>query len=111
VRGTRGQGWPEIRDEGRSKRKVAWMLLNTASVQELESGVLTIAFPSGGNARGFASSGYDQVLADALAAMLGLNVRVRAVAGDPPVSPGRAGPASGHGTAGGPTAGHRQPSR
>jgi len=104
------QRWPEILDEVRSKRKVAWMLLNTASVQELESGVLTIAFPSGGNARGFASSGYDQVLADALAAMLGLNVRVRAVAGDPPVSPGRAGPASGHGTAGGRTAGHGSPS-
>jgi len=62
---------------------VAWMLLNTASVQELESGVLTIAFPSEGNARGFASSGHDQVLTGALAALLGVNVRVRAVAGAP----------------------------
>ena len=105
------QRWPEILDEVRSKGKVAWMLLNTASVQELESGVLTIAFPSGGNARGFASSRYDQVLVDALAAMLGLNVRVRAVAGDPPAPTGRAGPASGHGTAGeGTPAGHGSPS-
>jgi hypothetical protein len=105
------QRWPEILDEVRSKGKVAWMLLNTASVQELESGVLTIAFPSGGNARGFASSRYDQVLVDALAAMLGLNVRVRAVAGDPPAPTGCSGPASGHGTAGERTpAGHGSPS-
>jgi DNA polymerase-3 subunit gamma/tau len=77
------QRWPEILDAVRSEKKVAWMLLNTASVQELESGVLTIAFPSEGNARGFASSGHDQVLTGALTALLGLDVRVRAVAGAP----------------------------
>ena len=82
------QRWPEILDGVKSEKKVAWMLLNTASVQELENGVLTIAFPSEGNARGFASSGHDQVLTSALAAMLGLNVRVRAVAdGAPAASP------------------------
>jgi DNA polymerase-3 subunit gamma/tau len=77
------QRWPEILDAVRGKSKVAWILLNTASVQELEGGTLTIAFPSEGNARGFASSGHDQVLTGALAALLGLNVRVRAVAGGP----------------------------
>jgi DNA polymerase III subunit gamma/tau len=81
------QRWPEILDRVKSEKKVAWMLLNTASVQELENGVLTIAFPSEGNARGFASSGHDQVLTGALVAMLGLNVRVRAVAGPPAASP------------------------
>jgi DNA polymerase III subunit gamma/tau len=77
------QHWPEILDQVRDERKVAWMLLNTASVQDLQNGVLTIAFPSEGNARGFASSGHDQVLTSALAAMLELNVRVKAVAGGP----------------------------
>ena len=102
--------WPEILDAVRSKGKVAWMLLNTASVQELENGVLTIAFPSGGNARGFANSGHDQVLAGVLATMLGLNVRVRAVSGGPP-PPGRGGAAGGQGTAGGQRmAGHGDPS-
>ncbi|MGN6171828.1 MAG: DNA polymerase III subunit gamma and tau, partial [Streptosporangiaceae bacterium] len=102
--------WPEILDVVRSKGKVAWMLLNTASVQELESGMLTIAFPSGGNARGFANSGHDQVLAGVLAEMLGLNVRVRAVSGGPPPS-GRGGAVGGQGTAaGGGTAGHGNPS-
>ena len=102
------QRWPEILDAVRSERKVAWMLLNSASVQELQSGVLTIAFPSEGNARGFASSGHDQVLAGALADMLGLNVRIRAVSGGPPAPSGRSGQVSGpapggeHGAAGGP---------
>jgi DNA polymerase III subunit gamma/tau len=81
------QRWPEILDQVKSEKKVAWILLNTASVQELENGVLTIAFPSEGNARGFASSGHDQILTGALVAMLGLNVRVRAVAGPPAASP------------------------
>jgi DNA polymerase-3 subunit gamma/tau len=85
------QRWPEILDAVRSEKKVAWMLLNTASVQELQNGVLTIAFPSEGNARGFASSGHDQVLTSALAAMLGLNVRVRAVAGGGPAASPAAG--------------------
>ena len=89
------QRWPEILDAVREERKVAWMLLNTASVQDLESGVLTIAFPSEGNARGFASSGHDQVLTGALAAMLGLTVRVKAVAGGPQAAgPARADPAA-----------------
>jgi len=85
------QRWAEILDRVKSEKKVAWMLLNTASVQELENGVLTIAFPSEGNARGFASSGHDQVLTSALAAMLGLNVRVRAVAGGAPAASPAAG--------------------
>jgi DNA polymerase III subunit gamma/tau len=83
------QRWPEILDAVRGKRKVAWMLLNSATVQSLEGRVLTVAFPSEGNAKGFAGSGHDQVLTGVLTAMLGLNVQVRAVAG---ASPGAASP-------------------
>ena len=93
--------WPDILDTVRSERKVAWMLLNSASVQELRNGLLTIAFPSEGNARGFAASGHDQVLIGALAAMLGLNVRVRAVAGGPAAAGSRPVSSGGHGPAGG----------
>jgi DNA polymerase-3 subunit gamma/tau len=90
--------WPGILDAVRGERKVAWMLLNSASVQNLENGILTIAFPSEGNARGFAGSGHEQVLTGTLAAMLGLNVRVRAVVGAPPAAQpasGGAGPVGG----------------
>jgi DNA polymerase-3 subunit gamma/tau len=71
------------------------MLLNSASVDSLEGGVLTVAFDREGEAKGFATSGHDQVLTGVLATMLGLNVRVRAVVGTGggPRSGGRAAPA------------------
>ena len=57
------------------------MLLGPATVESLEGGVLTVAFPKEGEAKGFASSGCDQVLASTLTTLLGLHVRVRAVVG------------------------------
>jgi DNA polymerase-3 subunit gamma/tau len=75
------QRWPDVLDAVKSERRVAWMLLNTASVDSLEGGVLTVAFAKEGQAKGFAASGHDQVLTGVLATMLGLNVRVRATVG------------------------------
>ena len=75
------QRWPDVLDAVKSERRVAWMLLNTASVDSLEGGVLTVAFAKEGQAKGFAASGHDQVLTGVLATMLGLKVRVRAAVG------------------------------
>lgn len=75
------QRWPDILDAVRQERKVAWLLLNPASVDSLEGGVLTIAFPREGEAKGFSTSGHDQVLTEVLNTMLGLSVRVRGVVG------------------------------
>jgi len=75
------QRWPDVLDAVKSERRVAWMLLNSASVDSLEGGVLTVAFAKEGQAKGFAASGHDQVLTGVLATMLGLNVRVRALVG------------------------------
>jgi DNA polymerase-3 subunit gamma/tau len=75
------QRWPDILDAVRRERKVAWLLLNPASVDSLEGGVLTIAFPREGEAKGFSTSGHDQVLTEVLTTMLGLSVRVRGVVG------------------------------
>src|SRR6185437_7780218 len=69
------QRWPDVLDAVKSERRVAWMLLNSASVDSLEGGVLTVAFAKEGQAKGFAASGHDQVLTGVLATMLGLNVR------------------------------------
>jgi DNA polymerase III subunit gamma/tau len=79
--------WPDVLDAVRQERRVAWMLLNSASVESLDGGVLTVAFPREGEAKGFTTSGHDQVLTSVLGSMLGLNVRVRAV-----VSTGTAAP-------------------
>jgi DNA polymerase-3 subunit gamma/tau len=73
--------WPDVLEAVKSERRVAWMLLNAASVDSLEGGVLTVAFAREGQAKGFAASGHDQVLTGVLATMLGLNVRVRAAVG------------------------------
>jgi DNA polymerase-3 subunit gamma/tau len=75
------QRWPDVLEAVKGERRVAWMLLNSASVDSLEGGVLTVAFNREGEAKGFATSGHDQVLTGVLGTMLGLNVRVRAVVG------------------------------
>ena len=108
------QRWPDVLEAVKRERRVAWMLLNSASVDSLEGGVLTVAFNREGEAKGFATSGHDQVLTGVLGTMLGLNVRVRAVVGTgagsrsggraAPAGPGapgsRAGSRSGTGRAG-----------
>jgi DNA polymerase-3 subunit gamma/tau len=75
------QRWPDVLEAVKGERRVAWMLLNDASVDSLEGGVLIVAFAREGQAKGFTASGHDQVLTGVLATMLGLKVRVRAVVG------------------------------
>ena len=87
------QHWPDVLAAVKRERRVAWMLLNSAWVDSLEGGVLTIAFNREGEAKGFATSGHDQVLTGVLGNMLGLNVRVRARVGTPAAPRGRARPA------------------
>jgi DNA polymerase-3 subunit gamma/tau len=112
------QRWREVLETVKSERRVAWMLLNDASVGSLEGGILTVAFAKEGQAKGFAASGHDQVLTGVLATMLGLKVRVRAVVStasgshsaqaapaDPASRTGASGRAAGPGTAGPGTAG------
>ena len=86
------QRWPDVLEAVKGEGRVAWMLLNSASVDSLEGGVLTIAFNREGEAKGFAISGHDQVLTGVLVTKLGLKVRVRAVVdtGAGPRSGGRA---------------------
>jgi len=97
------QRWPDILDAVRRERKVAWLLLSPASVESLEGGVLTIAFPREGEAKGFTTSGHDQVLTEVLGTMLGLNVRVHGVVGSGSRGPGRSAPAQGAARSGGGT--------
>jgi DNA polymerase-3 subunit gamma/tau len=98
------QRWPEILEAVKGVRRVAWMLLSNATVHSLEDGVLIVGFAREGEARGFAASGYDQDLIRVLASVLGVRLRVRALAGVPPGGQfgGRPGPGQGTG---------RQPAR
>jgi DNA polymerase-3 subunit gamma/tau len=99
------QHWPDVLEAVKREGRVAWILLNAASVDSLEGGVLTVAFAREGEAKGFAASGHDKVLTGVLATMLGLKVRVRALGGGGSgprgaARPAPADPAPGTGTGG-----------
>jgi DNA polymerase III subunit gamma/tau len=99
------QRWPEILGAVRGESKVAWILLSNASVESFEGGLLTVAFPREGEARGFAGSGHDQVLIGTLAAMMGVTVRIRTVASGPGGPGAPASPSAGPSSAGQPAPG------
>jgi len=79
--------WSEVLDSIREVRKVAWILLNSATVESVEGNVMTLAFTREGDAKGFGSSGCDQDLADVLDRMFGVRPVIRPVAAS---TPGRA---------------------
>ena len=80
--------WESVLDAVKRVRRVAWMLLRTATVQSLADGVLTVRFARAGDMKGFVSSECDADLERVLAQSFGLKVKVRAVSGpaqeDPP---------------------------
>jgi len=75
------QSWPAILDAVKRDSKVAWMLLNNASVLSLEDGILTLRFPRDGEMKGFSVSGHDAILKRVLSTDFGLNVAIKGVAG------------------------------
>jgi DNA polymerase-3 subunit gamma/tau len=72
--------WPDVLEAVRDVRKTAWILLsNYASIDTVEGNVLTMAFDSEGNAKGFASSGSDGYLAAVIDRMFGVRPVIRAI--------------------------------
>ena len=76
--------WDGVLSAVKGVRRVAWILLQNATVQSLEDSVLTIRFAKEGDVKGFASSGCDADLKRVLSASFGLNVQVRAMSGPGP---------------------------
>jgi len=72
--------WEEILDTVKRHRRVAWMLLSNATVQNLTEDVLTIEFPRDGDLKGFLVSGHEKILVDALLDVVGVRLRIAAVA-------------------------------
>jgi DNA polymerase-3 subunit gamma/tau len=86
------KNWDAVLEAVMQERKVAWLLLRTASVLSLEDKVLTLRFPRDGDLKGFGVSGHDAILKRVLNARFGLDVTIRGVVGaDPGASPARAG--------------------
>jgi DNA polymerase III subunit gamma/tau len=95
--GSLSERWPEILEAVKRERRVAWLLLSNATPDALQDNVLTLRFTREGEAIGFSGSGYDQDLGQVLEKMLGINPKIRAVAGAAPVPAheGRAGSGGG----------------
>jgi DNA polymerase-3 subunit gamma/tau len=84
------QTWPNIVEAIKAKGRVAAIVIGNASVASFDEGVLTLRFPRQGDVKGFQGSKYEDLLKQAINAMFGINVVIRAVTGggDAP-SPGR----------------------
>jgi DNA polymerase-3 subunit gamma/tau len=86
------QDWHNVLELIKAKRRVAWMMLQNASVVSLEENVLMLRFPRPGDVKGFTTGGYEETLKQALQARYGVNLMVRAISG-PDAGPGGRGPA------------------
>jgi len=89
------QAWPSVVEAIKSKGRVAAIVIGNASVASFDEGVLTLRFPRQGDVKGFIGSKYEELLKQALNAMFGVNVVIRAVTGggDAPSGGRRPGPA------------------
>jgi DNA polymerase-3 subunit gamma/tau len=82
--------WPDVLEAVQSRKRVASMQLTNATVASLEDGVLTIAFRQPGIVKGFLAAENDKVLADVLADVFGIRVRISASVGSGDVQGGGA---------------------
>jgi DNA polymerase III subunit gamma/tau len=79
------QAWPSVVEAIKAKGRVAGLMVGNASVASFDEGVLTLRFPRQGEVKGFQGSKYEDLLKQALTAMFGINVVVRATwGGDTP---------------------------
>ena len=94
------QAWPNVVEAIKAKGRVAAIVIGNASVASFDEGVLTLRFPRQGDVKGFQGSKYEDLLKQAITAMFGINVVIRAVTGggDAPVAqpPPWPGPRPGH---------------
>lgn len=75
--------WPAVLDEVKSKSRVVWMMLVEAHPLSVEGGVLAASHENVGTVKRFSqSSGHDDTVAEATAAVIGTPLRVQLVIGD-----------------------------
>jgi DNA polymerase-3 subunit gamma/tau len=89
------QMWPDVVERVKTYKRVTWMLLmEQVQVASVDDRVLVLAFTNEGKRRGFAASGHDEIVRQALIDVLGLDRRIDAVldpkaaeASPPPAAP------------------------
>jgi DNA polymerase-3 subunit gamma/tau len=93
------QAWPNVVEAIKSKGRVAAIVIGNASVASFDEGVLTLRFPRQGDVKGFQGSKYEELLKQALTAMFGINVVIRAITGGGDAAPPARRPGPGPGPA------------
>ncbi len=79
--------WPDLLHQVQGMKRSTWMIISAnAQVHDLAGGVLRLAFSNQGTARGFGNGQHAEVVAAAVEQLLGVAVRVEAVAGSSPSS-------------------------
>lgn len=75
--------WPDVLEEVKRRRRFTWMLLSQhAQVLEVADGVLRLGFPNPGARESFGTSGSQDILADSLIEVVGMEFRIQATASD-----------------------------
>ena len=93
--------WPEVLEEIKGRRRFTWVLLSqNAHVAEVSDGTLLLAMPNVGARDSFGKAGNEDVLREALIAVLGVDLRITTM-----VDPS----AGGRGSSGAPRSGARPP--
>jgi len=75
----------------KGKRRVAWMMLQNASVVSIDENVLMLRFPRQGDVKGFTAGQYDEMLKKTLSERYGVHLVIRAISGPPDAGPGGGG--------------------
>ncbi|HMR49766.1 MAG TPA: DNA polymerase III subunit gamma and tau [Arachnia sp.] len=75
--------WPSVLEEVKQRKRFTYMMLSQhAQVVDVADGALTLGFASAGARDNFGSGGSAEVLGEALVAVIGVELRVRAVLAD-----------------------------
>ena len=86
--------WPEVLAEVQRRRRTTQILLASATVISVESGVLLVAMPSAGMARRVLEPANSDLLRAALKQVLGVDWTIKCEAGDGPAGSAARGPAT-----------------
>jgi hypothetical protein len=73
------ENWEEILARVKKRSRVAWILLNAATVESVGRNSLTLGFSRKGEANGFTSSGHDDVLVEVLDEAFGIRPTIFAI--------------------------------
>jgi DNA polymerase-3 subunit gamma/tau len=85
--------WPEVLNEVKNRRRFTWILLSqNAQVADLTNGTLVLAMPNAGARESFSRGGSEDILKEALIAVIGVDLQIETMVDPSAGSSGRGRP-------------------